>query len=50
MVHNLIDTVEGILLVEDSVQEDAERPDVLSRAGVGVTGEDFGSSIIYSSN
>jgi len=50
MVHNLIDAVEGILFVEDSVEEDAERPDVLSRAGVGVTCKDFRSSIIYCTN
>ena len=46
LVHDLIDAVEGVFLVDDGVEEDAERPDVLFAAVVGLAGEDFGSGVV----
>ncbi len=45
-VHDLVDGVEGVLLVDDGVQQDAERPDVLLLAAVGAAREDFGGGVI----
>lgn len=47
MVHNLIDAVERILLVQDSIQQDAQGPDILTWTHVRFTGEDFWSCIIW---
>ena len=47
MVHDLVDAIEGVLLVDDGVEEDSESPDVLFFATVGFTGEDFGGSVVY---
>lgn len=38
MIHNLVDAVERVLLVDDCVEEDAQGPDVLLLAAVGLTG------------
>lgn len=45
-VHDFIDAVEGILLVDDSVEKDAECPDVLLLPTIRLAGEDFGSCVI----
>ncbi len=45
-VHDLVDGVEGVLLVDDGVQQDAQRPDVLLLAAVGPAREDFGGGVI----
>lgn len=46
MVEDLIDVVEWVLLVDNRVQQDAEGPDVLFLAAVGLALEDFGGSVI----
>lgn len=46
MVEDLVDVVEGVLLVDDRVQQDAEGPDILFLAAVGLALEDFGGSVI----
>jgi len=38
MVHDLVDGVERVLLVDDGVEQDAESPDVLFLAAIGVAG------------
>lgn len=45
-VHNLIDAVEGVFLVYDSVEKDPKRPDVLLFASVGPALKDFGRSVV----
>ena len=45
-VHDLVDAVEGVLLVDDGVQQDAQRPDVLLLAAVGPAREDLGGGVI----
>ena len=47
VVHDLIDAIEGILLVHDGVEEDTEGPDVLFFAAVCLTGKHFWGSVIY---
>ena len=46
MIHDLVDAVEGVLLVDEGVEQDTESPDVLFFAAVGTALEDFGSGII----
>jgi hypothetical protein len=46
MVHDLVDAVEGVFLVYDCVEQDAEGPDVLLFAAVGGPGEDFRGGVI----
>jgi hypothetical protein len=46
VIHDLVDTVKGVLLVDDGVKEDAESPYVLLLAAVRLAGEDFGSCVI----
>lgn len=46
VVHDLVDGVEGVLLVDDGVEQDAEGPDVLLFAAVWGAAEDFGSCVI----
>lgn len=48
MVHDLVNAVEGVLLVEDGVEQDTEGPDVLFEAVVGRAGEDFGRCVVWS--
>lgn len=45
-IHNLVNAVERVLLVDDGVEEDTESPDVLLLATVGLAGEDFGGGVI----
>lgn len=45
-VHDLVDAVEGVFLVDDGVEEDAQRPDVLLLAVVGLSGEDLGGGVV----
>lgn len=47
VIHNLIYAIEGVLLVDDCVEEDAEGPDVLLLAAVGFASEDFGRGVIW---
>lgn len=46
MVHDLVDAIEGVLFVDESIEEDAEGPDVLFLAAVRFPLEDFGSGIV----
>jgi hypothetical protein len=45
-VHDLVDAVEWILLVDDGVQQDTECPYVLLFAAVRLAGENFGGGVI----
>lgn len=47
VVQDLVDAVEGVFLVHERVQEDAERPHVLLLAAVRLALEDLGRSVIY---
>ena len=47
MVQNLINTVEGVFLINDGIEKNAEGPDVLLLATVGLAGENFGGGVIY---
>lgn len=46
MIENLVDVVEWILLVDNSVEENSKSPDVLFLTPVRLALEDFGSSVI----
>ena len=46
-VHDLVDAVERVLLVDDGVQQNPKRPDVLLLAAVGLARKDFGGGVIY---
>ena len=46
-VHDLVDVVEGILLVEDGVEQDAEGPEVLLAPVVRGAGQDFRRCVIW---
>lgn len=46
VVHNLVDAIKGILLVDDGIQEDAQRPHVLRFAAIGLPSQDFGGSVV----
>jgi hypothetical protein len=46
VVHDLVDAVEGIFLIDDGVQQDAESPYVLFFATVGTASEDFGGCVV----
>lgn len=48
VVHDLVDGIKGILFVDNGIEQDAKRPDILRRALVGSTSEDFGRGIVYS--
>ena len=45
-IQDLVDAVEGVFLVDERVEEDAEGPDVLFFAAVGFALEDFGCRVI----
>lgn len=45
-VHDLVDAVERVLLVDDGIQKDAQCPDVLLCSTIGLTSKNFRSSII----
>lgn len=48
VIHNLIDAVERVFLVDDGVEQDPQSPDILFFAAVGLSGEDFRRGVIYS--
>lgn len=50
MVHDFVDGVERVFLVDDGVQQDPEGPDILLFAAVGEAAEDFGCGVIYESS
>jgi hypothetical protein len=45
-VHDLIDAVERVLLVDDGVQQDAQCPDILFLATVRLARQDFRSCVV----
>lgn len=45
-IHNLVDAVEGVLLVDDGVEEDAQGPDVLLLTTVRFASQDLGGGVI----
>lgn len=46
MVHDLVDAVKGVFLVDEGVEEDAEGPNVLFFAAVGAALENFGGGVV----
>ena len=46
VVHDLVYTIEWVLLVDNRVKQDAKSPDILLFAAVRGTTEDFGGSVI----
>lgn len=46
MIEDFVDAVEGVFLVDEGVEEDAEGPDVLLLAAVGFALQDFGRCVI----
>lgn len=48
VVHDLINAIEGILLVHNGVEKDSESPDVLLFAAIRLTGKNLWSSVICS--
>lgn len=47
VVHDLVDAVEGVLLVDDGVEEDTQRPDVLLFAAIWLSSQDLGGGVIW---
>lgn len=45
-IHNLVDTVKGVLLVDDGVEEDTQGPYVLLSTTIRFASQDLGRSII----
>lgn len=45
-IHNLVNAVKGILLVDDGIEEDTEGPDILFLATVWLASKHLGSCII----
>jgi hypothetical protein len=50
VIHDLVDGVEWVLLVDDGVEQDTEGPDILLFAAVRQAAEDFGGGVIYAAN
>ena len=50
MVHDFVDGVERVFLVDDGVQQDPQGPNILLFAAVGEAAEDFGGGVIYTSH
>lgn len=48
VIEDLVDVVEWVLLVDDRVQQDTQRPDILFLAAVRFALKDLGGRIIYS--
>ena len=46
VVHDLVDGVEGVFLVDDGVDQDAESPDVLLLPTIRVAREDLRRSVV----
>jgi 5,10-methenyltetrahydromethanopterin hydrogenase len=47
VIHDLVYAIEGILLVDDGVKQDAKSPDVLLFAAVRLAGKNFGGCVIW---
>lgn len=47
MVEDLVDVIERVLLIDNGVEEDAERPDVLFLATIGLALQNLGGSVVY---
>ena len=47
VVEDLIDAVEGVFFVDESIEQDSESPYVLLFAAVGFALEDFWGCVIY---
>lgn len=47
VVHDLVNAIERILLVDDGVQQNAERPYILLFATIGAACEDFGGGVVW---
>lgn len=50
MVHDLVDGVEGVLFVNDGVEQDAESPDILLFTAIGFASKNFRSSVIWNAD
>ena len=46
-IHDLVNAVKGVLLINDGVEQDAECPDILLLAAVGLACENFRGGVIY---
>lgn len=46
VVEDLVDVVERVLLIDNGVEEDAERPDVLFLAAIGFALQNLGGCVI----
>lgn len=46
VVHDLVDAVKGVFLVDEGVEEDSQGPDVLFLAAVGFALQDFGGGVV----
>lgn len=46
MVHDFVNRVKGVFLVDNGVEQDAERPDILFFAAVGGAAEDFWGCVV----
>jgi len=46
VVHNFVNAIKGIFLVDDGVEQDTEGPDVLFLTTVRFAGEDLGSCVV----
>jgi hypothetical protein len=49
-IHDLVDAVEGILLVYNSIEENAEGPHILLLASVWLSGKNFGGCVVLIQN
>jgi hypothetical protein len=47
VVHDFVNAVERVLVVDDCVEQDAQRPDILLLPAVALAGEDFRSCVIW---
>jgi hypothetical protein len=46
-IHDLVDAVEWVLLVDDGVEQDAQSPDILLFAAVWLACQDLRGRIVY---
>lgn len=46
MIHNLVDAVKGIFFVNEGIEENAEGPDVLFFAAVGLPLKNFRGRVV----
>ena len=47
MIDDLVDAVERVFFVDEGVEQDPQRPDILFFAAVGDSTQDFGCGIIW---